>query len=242
MRGQTMKETIRRNLPFAAILLCAGLGFVFLRDVLSFQALAARREDILAFRDAHYALTALGFIAIYTAIVALSLPGAAIASIAGGMLFGLFPGTPFNLIAATLGAVLIFLAARSGFGARLSAKIDATDGKVARLKSGIEDNQWSVLFIMRLVPVVPFFVANVIPALLNVPLRRFVITTALGIIPGAFVYTSVGAGIGEVIAAGEEPNLGVIFEPHILLPILGLAALAALPMVLKAIKGVRGAR
>jgi len=86
---------------------------------------------------------------------------------------------------------------------------------------------------MRLVPAVPFFVANVLPALLNVPLRRFAITTALGIVPGALVYTSVGAGLGEVLAAGESPDLGVIFEPHILGPLLGLAALAALPMLLR---------
>jgi uncharacterized membrane protein YdjX (TVP38/TMEM64 family) len=84
---------------------------------------------------------------------------------------------------------------------------------------------------------VPFFVANLIPALVGVPLSRFVITTFLGIIPGAVVYTSVGAGLGEVFARGESPDLGIIFEPQILLPILGLAALAALPILIKAVRG-----
>jgi uncharacterized membrane protein YdjX (TVP38/TMEM64 family) len=74
-----------------------------------------------------------------------------------------------------------------------------------------------------------------------VPLSRFVISTFLGIIPGALVYTSVGAGLGEVFAAGETPDLGIIFEPHVLLPILGLAALALLPVVLKAVRGKSGA-
>jgi len=86
---------------------------------------------------------------------------------------------------------------------------------------------------MRLVPAVPFFVANLIPALVGVSLWRFAITTFVGIIPGAIVYTSVGAGLGDVFERGESPNLGIIFEPQILLPILGLSALAALPIVLK---------
>ena len=106
-----------------------------------------------------------------------------------------------------------------------------------RIKEGIDHNQWEMLFLIRLVPVVPFFVANLVPALVGVPLVRFVVTTFLGIIPGAVVYTSVGAGLGEVFARGETPDLGIIFEPRILLPILGLAALAALPIVIKAVRG-----
>jgi len=93
-----------------------------------------------------------------------------------------------------------------------------------------------VLFLMRLVPVVPFFVANLLPALVGVPLGRYVVTTFFGILPGALVYTSVGAGLGAVFAQGETPDLGIIFEPQILLPLLGLCALAALPMVLKALR------
>ena len=114
--------------------------------------------------------------------------------------------------------------------------MEASDGTVKRLKAGIDENQWSVLFLMRLVPAVPFFVANIIPALVGVPLSRFVITTFLGIIPGGVVYTSVGAGLGVVFERGDTPDLGIIFEPQILLPILGLCALAALPIILKAFR------
>jgi uncharacterized membrane protein YdjX (TVP38/TMEM64 family) len=91
-----------------------------------------------------------------------------------------------------------------------------------------------------LIPVVPFFVANLVPALVGVALLPFAVTTFLGIIPGALVYTSVGAGLGEVLDRGETPDLGIIFTPAILLPILGLAALAALPIVLKALRGKEG--
>jgi len=114
--------------------------------------------------------------------------------------------------------------------------MEASDGAIKQIKDGIDENQWSVLFLMRLVPAVPFFVANLIPAMVGVPVSRFVITTFLGIIPGGVVYTSVGAGLGEVFERGETPNLGIIFEPQILLPILGLCALAALPIVLKMLR------
>jgi len=94
--------------------------------------------------------------------------------------------------------------------------------------------------LMRLLPAVPFFVANLVPALVGVPLYRFVISTFLGIIPGAVVLTSVGAGLGGVFERGETPDLGIFFEPQILLPILGLCALAALPLIVKAIRGQKG--
>jgi len=87
---------------------------------------------------------------------------------------------------------------------------------------------------------VPFFVANLVPALVGVPLARFVISTFLGIIPGTVVYTSVGAGLGQIFARGETPDLGLIFEPQILLPLLGLCALAALPIVIKALGRGKG--
>ena len=138
---------------------------------------------------------------------------------------------------ATLGATVIFLAARMGAGETLKTKMDASEGMVRKIKAGIDENQWSMLFLIRLVPVVPFFLANLIPAFLGVSTFRFVVSTFLGIIPGALVYTSVGAGLGEVFARGEKPDLGVIFEPHILMPILGLCALSLLPVLIKTVTG-----
>jgi uncharacterized membrane protein YdjX (TVP38/TMEM64 family) len=172
--------------------------------------------------------------------VAFSLPGATIATLTGGFLFATFPGALFNIAAATIGATAIFLAAQTSVGARLAARLEGSEGVVKKIKDGIDENQWSMLFLIRLVPVVPFFVANLVPAFLDVPLRRFVVSTFFGIMPGAIVYTSVGAGLGEVFARGETPNLGIIFEPHVLLPILGLAALALLPILIKALRGKKG--
>jgi len=212
------------------------IGAFTLRDYLSFEALRDNREALTSFRDANYLLTVLVFIGVYIVLVAFSLPGATIATLTGGFLFSTFPGVLFNVVGATIGATLIFLAAKWGLGERLAARMEASEGAIKQIKDGIDENQWSVLFLMRLVPAVPFFVANLIPAMVGVSLSRFVITTFLGIIPGGVVYTSVGAGLGEVFGRGETPDLGIIFEPQILLPILGLCALAALPMVLKLLR------
>ena len=227
------KSALTRNLPMLVILGVAVVGAFTLKDHLSFQTLAQNREALIWFRDANYLLSALIFMAAYVLIVAFSLPGATIATLTGGFLFGTLFGTAFNVTGAPIGATLIFLAARYGFGERLSAKMDASDGAVRKIKDGIDKNQWSMLFAIRLVPIVPFFVANLLPALVNVPVYRYVVSTFLGIIPGAVVFTSVGAGLGAVFESGEKPDLGIIFEPHILLPILGLAALSLLPIVLK---------
>ncbi len=237
MSDAPTQNPILRRLPLIVIAVVAILGAFFLRDYLTFDALRDNRETLLSFRDNNYLLTVLVFIAAYVVIVGFSLPGATVATLTGGFLFATFPGALFNITAATIGATAIFLAARWGFGEKLGAKLEGSDGLVKKIKDGIDENQWSMLFSIRLIPVVPFFMANLVPSFLEVPLRRFVISTFLGIIPGTVVYTSVGAGLGEVFARGETPNLGIIFEWHILLPILGLAALSLLPIVVNAVRG-----
>jgi len=226
-----------RHAPLALILTVAVIGFFTLRDYITFDTLRDNREALLAFRDANFGLMALAFIAVYLAIVAFSLPGAAVASVTGGFLFGLISGTVFNVIAASLGACAIFLAARWGLGQTLAAKIETSDGTLKRLKAALHENEISVLFLIRLVPAVPFFVANLLPALAGVRFFNFAITTFLGIIPGALVFTWIGVGLGEVFDRGDSPDLSLLWEPQIIGPILGLAALAALPIVIKTIRG-----
>lgn len=244
MSGQDSADAgaspILRRLPIIVIAIVAALGAFFLRDYLTFDTLRENRETLLDYRDGNYLLSVVVFVTAYFVVVAFSLPGATIMTLTGGFLFSTFPGAFYNVTGATLGAIAIFLAARWGLGEKLAAKMDASDGAVKRIKTAIDDNQWETLFLIRLVPAVPFFVANIVPALVGVPLIRFAITTFLGIIPGAVVYTSVGAGLGQIFDAGGTPDLGIIFEPHILLPILGLCALAALPIVLKVVRGKKG--
>lgn len=238
--SDTQKRRWARHLPLALILAVAVIGSLTLGDFLSFETLREHREALLAYRDAHFALLALLFVGIYIAIVAFSLPGAAVTSVTGGFLFGLLAGTVLNVFAATIGAAAIFLAARMGLGEALTARLEASQGTVARIKDGLRENEISVLLLLRLVPVVPFFVANLLPALVGVKFRNFVWTTAVGIIPGGIVFTWIGVGLGEVFDRGEDPDLSLLWEPHIIGPLLGLSTLALLPIVIRALRGRKG--
>lgn len=231
--------SIKKLMPLAIILIVAVVGAIFLKDYFSFEALRDNREALVAWRDANYIMAVLAFVAIYIVVVAFSLPGAAVMTLTGGFLFSIFPGALYVIVGATLGAISIFLAAKTGLGDALHAKMH--DGKndsklLNSLEKGLHENEISYLMLMRLVPAIPFFVANLAPAFFGVKLRNFALTTFFGIMPGSIVYTSVGAGLGEVFEAGETPNLGIIFEPHILGPILGLCALAAMPIIIKKFK------
>ena len=230
----------RRAAPLAALVAGAAVAWWAFGDWFSFETLRENREALIAWRDSNYALAAAVYMAVYMAVVAFSLPGALMMTLAGGFLFGLAAGGAMILISATVGATAIFLAAKTGLGDRLHARLKEKGGMMARIQEGIARNELSFLFLMRLVPVVPFFVANLAPAFLGVSLRRYVFTTFFGIMPGTLVYTWVGAGLGEVFARGEAPDLGVLFEPQVLGPLLGLCALAALPIFVRMIRGAAG--
>lgn len=239
--SETPKPSIARHLPLAIVILVALIGAFSLRDYLSFDTLRDNREALMAFRDQNFLGLAALFVLIYVAIVGFSLPGAAVASVTGGFLFGLAAGTVLNVTAATLGAAAIFLAARSGLGEVLSARFEASQGRVQMLKSALRQNEIEVLLLLRLVPAVPFFLANLLPALVGVKFRNFLWTTALGIIPGAIVFTWIGVGVGEVFDRGELPNLSLLWEPHVIGPILGLCVLAAMPIIVKSLRRSKGA-
>ena len=231
------KRGLLRYLPLVVILCAAVIGAFTLKDYLSFDTLRDNREALLAYRDANLFGLAAAFVAIYVVIVAFSLPGAAVASVTGGFLFGLSLGTTLNVLAATVGATAIFLAARWGLGQTLTAKLEASEGTLQKLKTGLRENEISVLLLLRLVPAVPCFVANLLPALVGVRLWNFLWTTAVGIIPGGIVFTWIGVGLGEVFDRGEDPDLSLLWEPHVIGPILGLCVLAALPIVIKSVRG-----
>ncbi|MGF1659293.1 MAG: TVP38/TMEM64 family protein [Rubrimonas sp.] len=227
-------DRLRRFAPLALIALGAALGAWAFGDRLSFEALEANRAALLDWRDAGPVRAAAIYMAVYVAMVAFSIPGAIWLTLAGGFLFGTWVAAGLIVVAATVGAALIFLAARSGFGDLLRKR---AEGWLARLERGVRDNEVSFMLTLRLVPAVPFFIANLAPAFLGVRFRTYLWTTLVGIAPATAIYASVGAGLGEVFARGERPDLGVIFSPPVLLPLLGLAALAAAPALYKAVRG-----
>jgi uncharacterized membrane protein YdjX (TVP38/TMEM64 family) len=220
--------TFRRLWPLVVI--AVGIGTFFglgLDRYVTFDTLKENRVWLKNLVSSHWVLSTVGFITIYAAVAGLSLPGATVVSISGGFLFGLWYGTAWNVIGATIGASLLFLAARTVLGDVLYRKVDPW---LERMDSNFEENSFSYLLFLRLVPLFPFFVVNLVPAFVGVSFRTFAITTFVGIIPGAFVYTSVGAGLGSVFDEGQEFT---IWTPEILAGLVGLGILSLLPVAIK---------
>jgi uncharacterized membrane protein YdjX (TVP38/TMEM64 family) len=227
-------SAIRRLAPLAVLLAAVAAFFALgLQDYLSFEALRQHREQLLALVEQHPALAPLAFTAVYAAVIALSVPGGAVLTIAGGFLFGILPATLFVLVGATAGATIVFLIARTALGDALRARAGP---RIRRMEEGFRQDALSYLLVLRLIPIFPFWLVNIVPAFLGVPVRTYVLGTFVGIIPGSFVYASVGNGLGAVFDAGGTPDLKIIFEPAILLPIVGLAALALLPIAYRRFK------
>lgn len=213
------------------MLVAGTLFFVFgWQDYLSLDALRAHRQLLLHWRDSEPIVSVVVFAAVYIAVVALSLPGAVWMTIVAGFLFGPVVGSLYVVVAATGGAVILFLAARYACGNWLRRRAGCT---IARMEAGFRENALSYLLFLRLVPIFPFWLVNLVPAFLGVPLRSFVLGTLIGIIPGSVVYCMVGSGVGAVIDAGGEPDLCLIFSPPVLLPLLGLALISLTPVIWK---------
>lgn len=226
--------------PLAVIALGILLYFIFDFDrFLTIEHLRDHYQRLQAEVAAHYFVSVIVFMLIYVCVVALSLPGGAAMTIGAGLVFGALFATFYVVIAATIGASLIFLAAKTSVGDFLRQRAGPW---MRKLERGFQDNVWSYLLILRLVPIVPFFVANVVPAFLGVRLRPYVLTTFIGIIPGTAVYAAVGAGIGEVFARGEDFSIDGMMTPTIVFALCGLAVLSALPIVYKKVVGKSGDR
>lgn len=215
------------------VVLAAGLVAFFVLDLgqyVTLDALKENREFLQTFVAENTALAFTVYMAIYTVMVAFSLPGALIATLTGGFLFGTIFGGLATVVAATIGATIVFLIAKTALGDTLRAK--AGPG-IQKMEAGFQKNAFSYLMVLRLVPLFPFFLVNLAPAFLGVKLRTFMVATFFGIIPGTFVFASVGNGLGAIFDEGGEPNLGIIFQPEVLGPILALAALSLVPVIYK---------
>ena len=239
MEGEATKKSgrlsLRRVAPLAAI---AGAVLIFFAleydQYLSFEVLKENRHALLEWRDRNGMAAVLIFIIGYVAAVALSLPGAIWLTISGGFLFGTLFGTLYVVVAATIGATLVFVAARYALGDYLRSKAGPT---VRKMEGGFRKNALSYLLFLRLTPVFPFWLVNLVPAFLGVRLSTFIIGTFLGIIPGSIVYAWVGNGLGAVIDDGQRPDLSIIFDPAIAGPLIALAIFALLPVAYKFFKG-----
>jgi uncharacterized membrane protein YdjX (TVP38/TMEM64 family) len=230
-QGPARGFSVRRLLPLAILL--AGLVLFFVLDLdefTSFEALRTYRAELREFVGANPILAGLVYALAYVVVVAFSLPGGAVMTIAGGFLFGTVAATAITVVAATAGATVLFLVARTALGDPLRARAGPW---LRKMEAGFQENAASYLLVLRLVPLFPFFVVNVVPAFLGVSLRDYVLYTFVGIIPGTFVFASVGAGLDSVFAAGEHFTPSSVLTPEIILALVGLAVLALIPVLYK---------
>ena len=241
----------RLLLPLAVFVIFAGAAYFMLGEGgISLESLVRNRASIDAFVAEHRLLAVIAYIGIYTVAVALSVPGAAFLTMAGGFLFGEAVGASAAVVGATVGAAIIFLIARTALGQPL---LQRAGPRASQLAEGFREHAFSYLLFLRLVPVFPFFLVNLVPAFAGVRLGPFVAATALGIIPAALVYALAGTGLDSVITAQKNLydqcivakgiDCRMVFEPaEVLTPrlvaaLVALGLLALMPVVVKYWRG-----
>jgi uncharacterized membrane protein YdjX (TVP38/TMEM64 family) len=232
--------SLARAWPLAALAVAIAAAFALDLDrYLTFEALREHRQTLTAFVAGNMILAALTFGVVYTIAIALSVPGGAVLTIAGGFMFGSIFATLLVVVAATLGATLVFLIAKTALGDPLRARAGPF---LKRMEAGFQEDALNYLLVLRLIPLFPFWIVNLVPAFLGVPLRTYVLATSIGIIPGSFVYASVGAGIGSVLDSGQEFSPASVLTPQIVIALVGLALLALLPVAYRKLKARRAAQ
>lgn len=220
----------------AAVLIAAWQFGLF--QYLSLDTLREQQETLKTFVAENLVLAVLAYIAIYAAATMFMMPGALWITIAGGVLFGLVGGSAVTVIGATTGASLLFLAAKTSLGEALRSR---AGGFLTKMEKGFQNDAISYMFALRLLPVVPFPVANIAPALLGAKYRDFALTTALGIVPGVVAYTWIGASLGASLDPDATQDLfGIVANFIPAFAALGVVAL--IPVVYKKFFGRKAAK
>lgn len=207
---------------------------------LSLDALRTHEATLRGYIDANLPLALLAFMLVYAVATAVSFPGAVILTLAGGYLFGTWVGGTATVIGATLGSIAVFCAVQTSLGHALRAKAEAKGGTLKKVIDGVRDGAFGYILTLRLIPVAPFWLVNVAAALANAPLRAYALATLFGIMPATFIYSGVGAGIDALVARGETPDLGVIFDPNVLLPLVALGLLSLATTVFQRLRAKSG--
>lgn len=229
----------KKIVPLAVLAALIWAFFHFDGDhFLMVETLSDNRHALMGFVHDRMVLSVVLFLAAYTLATATAVPGAAVLTIAGGFLFGIAFGTLWVLIGATAGATILFLMARTIFADALRAKAGPF---LQKMEAGFQENAFSYLLSLRLVPLFPFFLINIVPAFLGVSVKHYVLATALGILPGVFVYASIGAGLGSVFDMMMEFSLKNAVTPEIIIALVSLSVLSLAPAVYKRIKARRQA-
>ncbi len=220
-----------RLVPVGVLLAGLALFFVLGLDrLVSFKVLSENFMDLRNWVATQGALALAAFGLIYAVMVAFSIPGALVLTLGGAMLFGWAANAAVVIVSATLGAAAVFLAARFGLGEPLRARAGPA---LKKMEAGFRANAFSYMLVLRLIPLFPFWLVNLAPAFLGVPVATFVVATAIGIAPGTIVFSIIGEGLGGVVAAGGDIHPDQILTPTMIAALVALAALALVPVLFK---------
>lgn len=211
-----------------AILFAGLIAFIALggEQWLSLAAFQAHREFLLQYTASHYESVLILSGLIYTAAIALSIPGAALLSLVTGFLFGRWVGTAVIVVAATLGGTLVFLAARYLVGDIAHKRLEK-HAAAAKILHGFQADAFHYLLFLRLVPLFPFWLVNLAPAFTHIRTRTYIMATAIGIVPGSFVFANLGQSLGRL------DSLHHLLSREVIVAFVLLGALALAPVVLK---------
>ena len=211
----------------ALLALMALAFFSGVLDAVDLAWIQSNRDQLRAFALTHPIASLGGFVLIYIIAVALSLPIATLLTLLGGFLFGLWLGLAAVVVGATIGATLLFLIARSSLGDALRSKAGPLYQKVA---SHMKDNAVGYLLFMRLVPIFPFFLVNIVPAFFGMSVSAYALVTFVGIIPGTFVFVNFGQQLGSIASVSD------LVSTNMLIAFALLGAFALIPTLYRQIK------
>ncbi len=246
-----MQQKFKTFMPLGIFIgILAMVWITGLHQYISFQTIAEHQMTLENYVTDNIVIAILTFMLVYIAAVALSLPGGTILSLLGGLLFGGLFGGIINVVAATIGAVILFLIAKTSIGDTLRKKTGKWMEKIA---AEFNDGAASYLLFLRLVPIFPFLVVNLAPALLGARFWTFCWTTFIGIIPGTLAFSFVGAGIGSVLSNEQirfqqcigkngvdacefSINIGSIFSQELLIGLSVMGIVALIPIIIKKFK------
>lgn len=212
------------------VILMAAAYFSGAYKHLSFENIKAHRETIKGFIATNPVWMPILFMLLYIVVVALSLPGGAVLSLLGGFFFGIPLSTLYVVVAATIGATLIFLAARTALGNFLKKKAGPF---LSKMEQGFQKNAANYLLFLRFIPLFPFWLVNIAPAFFNVRTSTYIWTTCVGIIPGSYVFTQAGSGLGVIFDQGESFSIDNVFNIQIKIALIVLALFALIPIFVK---------
>lgn len=224
-------KAVGRFAPLAVILIVlVALYFSGAGRYFTLASLRAHQLALLTLVHDHPVEALSLYMAAYAAVCALCLPFNLVLTLAGGLMFGPWVATPATVIAGGVGSLGAYFAARTAFGGPLLRLAERHGGALQKIIKGFGKNAFSYVLSLRLIPVFPFWMVSVAAGVASPPIWAFLFATMLGIVPATFIYAGLGSGLGKAFASGEHVGLSVIFAPHIILPLIGLAVLSLAPV------------